>query len=182
MDIISGIGQVAGLLNSACSLVRSLKPNHAASESQTAKGASNTPPHTKNSAFAQQLTARLDAAVASLVGALDKDRNGTLSVTEFGGAQDLFPQLDANSDGELTAAELSSAFSAPKGPSVLMHASRLIERYDADANGALTAGELGMTSAAFGAMDVNGDGELSGAELVHAAGRLPQPGHLTASA
>lgn len=95
LAMLTGVGSIA---EAARSVVGVLSKSRAPSSSVAA------------SSFASQL----DEAVARFVQGHDKNGNGSLSLTEFGGDKKTFARLDVNKDGELSAQELRGLL-APAG-------------------------------------------------------------------
>lgn len=71
-----------------------------------------TRPASAEKSGAASFDKELDAAVAKLVKARDKDGDGVLSLAEFGGDKAGFAKLDANHDGLLSAQELKGVFAS----------------------------------------------------------------------
>ena len=93
MDALAAITQAGSLFRAATDFVGALR------------GRRNAP----TADFAALLRKQTKANAAKLVQALDRDRSGGLSKAELGIDGRLFARLDANGDGEVTAAELASA-------------------------------------------------------------------------
>ena len=130
-----------------------------------------------------------DSQASSLISALDKNGDGTLSADEVASAvskstsdiQGGFAQLDTNGDGQLSGDELSSAIKQHHGHGHHGHraeamAQNMMQAFDSDGDGGLSQSEvanaLGQNGAdqsaltsAFNGMDANGDGVLSADEL-----------------
>lgn len=96
---------------------------------------------------------------------MDTDGDGKISRTEHAaGAQRMFAEMDANSDGIVTAAEMDAKKDARPGDK--MSASEKIQMIDQNADGRLTAAEhTAGSETMFGKMDTDGDGSLSKEEL-----------------
>jgi len=93
MEAISAIAQVGSLLNAAKGFIGALRGKSGEDGSD----------------FRAQLQSRLEARAAQFVEARDLDRSGGLSRAELGIDARLFARLDANGDGEISAAELLAA-------------------------------------------------------------------------
>ncbi len=93
MDAITAITQAGPLLRAATGFVGALRNRHQASASD----------------FAAQLRSQVEANAAKLLQARDKDGSGGLSRAELGVDGQTFARLDANGDGQVTAAEMAAA-------------------------------------------------------------------------
>ncbi|WMW66415.1 EF-hand domain-containing protein [Nitratidesulfovibrio liaohensis] len=125
------------------------------------------------------------AQTASLLGQLDKDVNGGLSLKESGLEQESFDALDADGDGTVTGFELEDALksglasidddgtlsvdaSASTDATAQAYASltaMIMGLADSDQSGDLTQEESGLDDDTFSQYDLDGDGVITGDEL-----------------
>ncbi|MET3930979.1 Ca2+-binding EF-hand superfamily protein [Lysobacter sp. OAE881] len=102
---------------------------------------------------------------------MDTDGDGMVSSAEHAaGAKTMFTQMDANSDGKVTAAEMDAHHAAKmggkSGDRMKMSSADKIKKLDTDGDGAISAAEHDAGSAQmFTKMDTNGDGNLTAAEM-----------------
>ena len=99
---------------------------------------------------------------------MDANNDGVISSAEHAaGAKTMFTQMDTNSDGKVTAAEMDAHHaSRMKGEKMKMSAADKIKKIDTDGDGAISAAEHDAGSAKmFTKMDANGDGNLTAAEM-----------------
>lgn len=107
------------------------------------------------------------------VAKLDQDGDGLISIDEFqppaGRKGDMMSRADADGDGLVTVEELEARHEKRMAKAQARLEARdqqfadFIARLDADSNGVISDEEARL--AAFGRMDENGDGYLSGDEL-----------------
>ncbi len=117
---------------------------------------------------------------AKLIGTADTNGDGALSLDEVKAALgqtttqtttssadalgQAFAKIDANGDGQISASELSSALDAQNAASGANHAHHAHHAHHAAASSADLASQV------LGAVDTNGDGQLSAAEIQTALG------------
>lgn len=125
------------------------------------------------------------AQTASLLGQLDSDISGGLSLEESGLEQDSFDALDADGDGTVTGFELEDALnsgvasigddgtltvdaSAASDAAAQAYSSltaMIMGLADSDQSGDLTQEESGLDEDTFSQYDLDGDGVITGDEL-----------------
>ncbi|BFR48207.1 EF-hand domain-containing protein [Nitratidesulfovibrio sp. HK-II] len=125
------------------------------------------------------------AQTASLLGQLDSDISGGLSLEESGLEQDSFDALDADGDGTVTGFELEDALnsgvasigddgtltvdaSAASDAAAQAYSSltaMIMGLADSDQSGDLTQEESGLDDDTFSQYDLDGDGVITGDEL-----------------
>ncbi len=125
------------------------------------------------------------AQTASLLGQLDKDVSGGLSLDESGLEQESFDALDSDGDGTVTGFELEAALksgvasvgddgtlsvdaSAASDAAAQAYASltaMIMGLADSDKSGDLTQEESGLDDDTFSQYDLDGDGVITGDEL-----------------
>lgn len=100
------------------------------------------------------------SSMPPLVGALDANRDRTISAEEITNAPTSLKTLDKNGDGQLTGDEAlpAKALKASKRPP-------LLAALDTNGNGVINADEIKNAPAALRALDKNGDGQLGRADL-----------------
>ncbi|HEU6438107.1 MAG TPA: calcium-binding protein [Nitratidesulfovibrio sp.] len=128
------------------------------------------------------------AQTASLLGQLDKDVSGGLSLKESGLEQESFDALDTDGDGTVTGFELENALksgvatigddgtlsvdaSAASDAAAQAYSSltaMIMGLADTDKSGGLTAEESGLDADTFSQYDLDGDGVITGDELATA--------------
>lgn len=109
-----------------------------------------------------------------IVRALDADKDGTLSAFELANATTALKALDTNNDGTIAAEELRPArpadaptppAGAPQRPAPSADQPRPVDpimlALDADGNGSLSAAEIANATKSLLALDANKDGALS---------------------
>jgi hypothetical protein len=104
-----------------------------------------------------------------IMSVLDADTNSVISATELEGASAALAKLDTDSDGTLSAAELTpkragAGNRSSGGPSGFVPP--LLKALDADGDGALSKEEIANAAAALKTLDKNGDGQLSRDEIM----------------
>lgn len=101
-----------------------------------------------------------------VVAALDTDHNGTLSPTELLLAPTALRALDLNADGALSVDELRR-FESSRPSRSGRSASGLNIAFSLDANsdGEIQAMEIANATLSLKALDLNGDGQITGNEL-----------------
>ncbi len=117
-----------------------------------------------------------------LVAALDEDGDGIISASEIANAATALKTLDKNGDGTLTANEYNLPMPEPPSQSgtsgrTTSHGSRnsgndqqeppedpLLTALDTDGDGTLSAAEIAAASASLATLDKNGDGQLGPGE------------------
>lgn len=126
---------------------------------------------------AAALIASMAVADYSRLAEVDSDGDGAISLAEFENAgleraRERFARLDADSNGSLTADEVSRPERDRRGKRDRRRfdPERIVERLDADDSGSLSMVELdGARSAPdageFAAADADGNGELNGEEV-----------------
>jgi len=93
MDAVTAITQAGSLIRAATGFLGALRSRR----------------ETASSDFAAQLRKQVEANAAKFVQARDRDGSGGLNRAELGVDDRFFARLDANGDGEVTAAELAAA-------------------------------------------------------------------------
>ena len=106
----------------------------------------------------------IDAAVAAVFAHYDGDGDGMIPKEEFPGGDLRFLRLDADRDGNLSAADLLPDSSDGLPP--VQRGSRFIESFDADGDGFLDKAEFAGTRKAFMKTDIDGNGLLSAEEAL----------------
>jgi Ca2+-binding EF-hand superfamily protein len=98
---------------------------------------------------------------------LDADTNRVISAEEIANASTALLKLDKNGDGQLTQDELcpQKPAAAPAGGPP-HRVSPLLAAMDADGDGLLSPAEIANAPAALSALDKNGDGQLTPDELM----------------
>ncbi len=101
-----------------------------------------------------------------VVAALDTDRNGTLSATELALAPTALRALDLNADGSLSSEELRRFEASRPGRSGRISSGfNVAFTLDANRDGAIQPMEIANATLSLKALDVNGDGQVTGIEL-----------------
>ncbi len=95
------------------------------------------------------------------VRAMDENRDGVVTRSEWRGALAEFRQRDTNRDGVLSGTELRADADAPLDP---VPAARF-EELDSNRNGVITANEWPRSEGAFRNLDQDGDGVITRAEF-----------------
>jgi hypothetical protein len=131
---------------------------------------------------AQNRVPQVERPVNRLAAALDTDRDGTISKAEIGAASAALETIDTNGDGRLTIDEIrpsarpgggrgarGAASAPPRADAGPGRAGRgggpVLRALDADGNGALSGAELSRATEALKALDANADGQVSVDEL-----------------
>ena len=102
--------------------------------------------------------------------ALDADTNGVLVATEISNAPAALKTLDKNSDGQLSADEMTPQ--PPEGAPAMddnrrpKFAPPIVKALDKNSDGILSAEEITAASAALTTLDKNSDGQLTRQELM----------------
>jgi Ca2+-binding EF-hand superfamily protein len=129
---------------------------------------------------AQEAPPSSSDVAAKLIGTADTNGDGALSLDEVGtalgqdttsGADALgqaFAKVDANGDGQLSASELSSALDAQKSASGAPN--EKAQRAHAHRMHQAASSSTDVASQVLGALDANGDGQLSASEIQTALG------------
>ena len=158
----------------------STPPTPSAQQASGATAAQFTADTLSSLLSAQEAPPSSSDVAAKLIGTADTNGDGALSLDEVksalgqgatqntaSGADALgqaFAKLDANGDGQLSASELSSALDAQKSASGADHAHHAHHAHQA------AASSTDLASAVLGAVDANGDGQLSASEIQAALG------------
>ncbi len=107
-----------------------------------------------------------------VVRALDADKNGEISAAEIAGAAVALRTLDADADGAVSTAELRGNRPGRPADAPTPPADRparpldpVMLALDANSDHALSAAEIANASASLKALDANGDGKLTRDEL-----------------
>jgi Ca2+-binding EF-hand superfamily protein len=132
---------------------------------------------------AQEAPPSSSDVAAKLIGTADTNGDGALSLDEVGtalgqdttsGADALsqaFAKVDTNGDGQLSASELSTALDAQNSASVGQNApSEKAHRAHAHHAHHAASSSTDVASQMLGAVDANGDGQLSASEIQTALG------------
>jgi hypothetical protein len=110
-----------------------------------------------------------------LVAALDVNKDGVIDATELANAPAALATLDKNADGQITLDELrpprpadapQRPADAPKRP-----LPPLLTALDTDGDGVISAAEIASAAASLGKLDKNGDGKLTPDEFMGRKGR-----------
>jgi Ca2+-binding EF-hand superfamily protein len=121
-----------------------------------------------------------------LLRALDADQDGEISAGEIAAAPSSLRVLDSNADGTISAAELHPPrpADAPMPPDAANHPARadrphpvdpILRALDTDGNGELSPAEIANAAISLRTLDANGDGKLTRDEL-RPAGAPPRDG------
>jgi Ca2+-binding EF-hand superfamily protein len=125
---------------------------------------------------AQEAPPSSSDVAAKIIGTADTNGDGALSLGEVEGAlgQDTtsgadalsqaFSKIDTNGDGQVDASELTNALDAQKSASGAHHAHHAHHAHQS------ASSSTDLASKVLGAVDGNGDGELSASELQTALG------------
>lgn len=108
-----------------------------------------------------------------IIRVIDADKDGVISPAEISSAPGLIATLDANSDGVVSADELhpprpADAPERPAPPADDSHPRPIIPvmlALDANGDGSLSAAEIAGAAASLKALDLNSDGSLTRDEL-----------------
>ena len=109
------------------------------------------------------------------VAALDVNKDGIIDATEIGNASTALAKLDKNGDGQITTDELhpprpadapQPPADAPKHP-----VPPLLAALDTDGDGTISAAELANAAASLAKLDKNGDGQLTPDEFMGGFGK-----------
>jgi hypothetical protein len=110
--------------------------------------------------------------VPPLMAVLDADQNGELSAAELANATTALKTLDKNGDAKLTAEELmppppggTNQFRLAAPPGAKHPVPPILAALDTNGDGELDATEIANASAALQQLDTNGDGTLTRDEL-----------------
>jgi Ca2+-binding EF-hand superfamily protein len=139
-----------------------------------------------------------DEMASKMVESQDKDGDGSLSLVESGMSEDMFNQIDTDGDGKIAAGEISTDMESRRkemeaqGGSFLDQMSdstamtrQILSNLDQDVSGGLSLKESSLSQEQFNALDVNGDGSISGDEISSALDSLKssssQASQITAS-
>ena len=104
------------------------------------------------------------------VAALDVNKDGVIDATELANASAALAKLDKNGDGQITLDEFrpprpadapQPAANGPKHPHP-----PILEALDTDGDGVISAAELANASASLAKLDKNGDGKLTPDEFM----------------
>lgn len=102
---------------------------------------------------------------------MDTDGDGAVSSAEHAaGAKKMFAEMDANKDGQVTAAEMDARWAAKANKDgkdhMKMSSADKIKEIDTDGDGRISAAEHAAGSQKmFAKMDADGDGKVTSAEM-----------------
>lgn len=115
-----------------------------------------------------------DKIVQAFLKRCDANKDGKISVDEFGWGELLFKRYDRDRNGSLERDEIARI--PPLGPTPGSRARDLLRQRDLNKDGRLSASEFGETAERFHSADLNADGSLSLEELTKLmASRIKAP-------
>ncbi len=145
MEIISAIGAVSTGLN----VLSRLMPNRG-----------NRP----QSEFSQVLEQSMGRQIMQR---LDIDSSGTLTLNETRIPESVFRQLDSDSNGELSEAEINTGLESMRRKEGVDHRIKAwLDAHDNNHDGLISPAESGLDTVAFAARDRDEDGSLVRSELI----------------
>lgn len=116
--------------------------------------------------FAQLLQKSLGGPGAGVFKEMDTDGDNRISLSEFGGDENLFAQMDTDKNASLSVAELNRGLEAKRAlERATGQAEYTMKLHDANVDGRLSQDELGLGEKVFASLDGNGDRSLSVGEL-----------------
>jgi Ca2+-binding EF-hand superfamily protein len=120
-----------------------------------------------NAPDANQAPAPKPPRVPLLFTALDADEDGEISAAEIAAAAEALIEIDANGDGKITPEEVLPPKKElnPFAPKPMRRPPPVVEALDIDQDGKLSAEELKNATESLLQLDANGDGELTGDEM-----------------
>ena len=102
-----------------------------------------------------------------LFATLDADEDGEISAAEMAAAAEALIEIDANGDGKITPEEALPPKKElnPFAPKPMRRPPPVVESLDVDQDGKLSADELENATESLLLLDANGDGELTADEI-----------------
>jgi len=118
-----------------------------------------------SSLYSSQSTSQRPPTIEEMLGELDVDASGDLSLEESGLSEEQFASLDVDGDGVLTQSDHEALLSQMQARFGGGQPPIDLASLDSDENGEISEEESGLSSEEFAALDIDGDGVLTQADF-----------------